>query len=273
MSTAYHSQSDGQMERIDQVIESYPRSYCSYEQNDWSFILAMAESAYNNSKHTATKISLFYANYGFEPRTNWPTEIQCQNQASELYGHYRTSLHSKLSKQLEQWIEAMRKYYDRKRQSIELFKKGQLVILNGKNICPKHRCKKLENKMYGPFEVKEMGKNWTYCKLPLLDSWKIHSTFNICLLERYPGIDPKKQVLEIEADDAGWKRESIIASGPSDEDPPKHVYLINWKGYSHDENTWETYENVFKSSMDFLKEYYSKNPAIEKEWRYGKKKR
>jgi len=30
MSTAYHPQSDGQMERINQVIESYLRSYCNY---------------------------------------------------------------------------------------------------------------------------------------------------------------------------------------------------------------------------------------------------
>jgi len=35
-----------------------------------------------------------------------------------------TSVHSKLSRQLEQSIEAMRKYYDKKRKSIEPFKKG-----------------------------------------------------------------------------------------------------------------------------------------------------
>jgi len=76
MSTAFHPESDGQTERINQVIESYLRSYCNYEQNDWASMLAMAEYAYNNSKHSSTKISPFYANYGFEPRTNWPTEIQ-----------------------------------------------------------------------------------------------------------------------------------------------------------------------------------------------------
>jgi len=51
MSTAYHPQTDGQTERINQVIESYLRSYCNYEQNDWASMLAMAEYAYNNSKH------------------------------------------------------------------------------------------------------------------------------------------------------------------------------------------------------------------------------
>jgi len=76
MSTAYHPQSDGQTERINHVIESYLRFYCNYEQNDWASMLAMAEDAYNNSKHSATKISPLYGNYGFKPRTNWPTEVQ-----------------------------------------------------------------------------------------------------------------------------------------------------------------------------------------------------
>jgi hypothetical protein len=124
MSTAYHPQTDGQTERINQDINSYLQSYCNYEQNDWASMLAMAEYAYNNSKHAATKISRFYANYGFEPRTTWSTEVQFRNPASEYYGHYMTSVHSKLSEQLEVSIEAMRKYYDKKRKSIEPFKKG-----------------------------------------------------------------------------------------------------------------------------------------------------
>ena len=106
---AYHPQSAGQTESINQVIESYLRSYCNYEQNNWASMLAMAEYGYNNSKHSSTKISLFYTNYGFELGTNWPTEVQFRNPISELYGHYMNTVHSKLAKQLEQLIEAMQK--------------------------------------------------------------------------------------------------------------------------------------------------------------------
>jgi hypothetical protein len=255
MSTPYHAQTDRQTERINEVIESYLQSYCNYEQHDWVSMIAMAEYAYNNSKHSATKISPFYANYGFEPRTNWPTEVKFRNPASALYGHYMTSVHSRLSAQLKLSIEAMRKYYDKKTKSIEPFKKGELVMLNGKNIRAKHRCKKLQHKMYGPFEVIDTGKNGRYLKLKLPDSWKIHPTFNISVLERYRGDNPKEQVVEIEADDAGWQMESIIASGPSDDNPKKHGYLLKWEGYSHDENTWETYEKVLECSLDLLKGY------------------
>jgi hypothetical protein len=64
-------------------------------------MLAMAELTYNNSKHSATKITPFDANYGYEPRTNWPTDIQFRNPASAMYGHYMTVLHKRLSEQLE----------------------------------------------------------------------------------------------------------------------------------------------------------------------------
>jgi len=128
----------------------------------------MGKYAYNNnSKHSAMNISPFYANYGFQPQTNWPTEIQFKNPASQLYGHYMNSVHTKLSTQWEYSIEAMWKYYDKKQKSIEPIKKGELVMLNGRNIRAKHHCKKLEDKMYGLFEVGATGKNRRYGKVKL----------------------------------------------------------------------------------------------------------
>jgi len=75
ISTAFHPQTDGQTEQMNQVIEAYLRAYCNFEQNDWAEMLSMAKYAYNNSKHSATQITPFYANYGYEPRSSWPTEI------------------------------------------------------------------------------------------------------------------------------------------------------------------------------------------------------
>ena len=272
MSTAFHPQTDGQTERINQVIVAYLRSYCNYEQNDWAEMMGMAEFAYNNSKHSATKISPFYANYGYEPRTNWPTDIQFRNPASEMYGHYMTEVHKKLSAQLETVRSSMAKYYDRKRRSIESFKKGELVMLNSKNIRSKGRCKKLDDKMYGTFKILSVGHNNLYCKIELPLTWKIHPTFNISLLERYRGKNPEREVIEIEADDAGWTMENVIASGPSNDDASKHVFLVKWKDYTCEENTWETFDNVIENAEDLLKEYYKSNPNMEKDKRFGKEK-
>ena len=57
-STAYHPESDGQMERMNQ----YLRIYCDFHQDDWSQLLPLAEFVYNNAQSASTGISPFYAN-------------------------------------------------------------------------------------------------------------------------------------------------------------------------------------------------------------------
>jgi len=48
--------------------------------------------------------------------------------------------------------------------------------------------------------------------------------------------------------------------------------LEKWEGFTHEENTWESYENVKESAEDLLKEFYEKNPTMERNGRYGKEK-
>jgi len=43
MSTAYYSQTDGQMERINQEVKVFLRYYINYRQDDWTKWLATAE--------------------------------------------------------------------------------------------------------------------------------------------------------------------------------------------------------------------------------------
>jgi len=78
-------------------------------------MLAMAEYTYNNSKHSATKSSAFFANYRLEPHINWPIEIQFRYPASELYRYYINHIHEKLLMQLEMSIECNRRYYKKQR--------------------------------------------------------------------------------------------------------------------------------------------------------------
>ena len=71
LSTAFHPQSDGQTERLNQTLEQYLRTFINYDQDDWNQLLPLAEYAYNNSVMAPTKRSLFSANYGYHGRTNW----------------------------------------------------------------------------------------------------------------------------------------------------------------------------------------------------------
>ena len=66
--TAFHPQTDGQTERMNQELEQYLRFFIEHRQRDWPEWLAAAEFAINNKIHTETKVSPFMANYGKELR-------------------------------------------------------------------------------------------------------------------------------------------------------------------------------------------------------------
>ena len=68
LSTTFHPQTDGQTERMNQEVEQYLRFFIKYRRKDWPEWLVMTEFAINNKAHTATKVSLFMANYGKEVR-------------------------------------------------------------------------------------------------------------------------------------------------------------------------------------------------------------
>ena len=68
LSTAFHPQTDGQTERINQEVEQYLRFFIEHRQKDWLKWLAMVEFAINNKVHMVTKILPFIANYGKELR-------------------------------------------------------------------------------------------------------------------------------------------------------------------------------------------------------------
>jgi len=93
MSTAFHPQTNGQTEWLNQTIEAYLRAFVSKEQDDWVRLLPMAEFAYNNSVTTGNGMSPFYANYGFHPVAMNPASTEPLNPASKIYPHWMNTVH------------------------------------------------------------------------------------------------------------------------------------------------------------------------------------
>jgi transposase InsO family protein len=73
MLIAYHPQTDGQTERLNQTLEQYLRFYVNYEQDNWVALLPTAQLAYNATASSTTGISPFFANHGFNVPTNVET--------------------------------------------------------------------------------------------------------------------------------------------------------------------------------------------------------
>ena len=65
LSTAYYAQTDGQIERLNQVLKQFFRCYVNYEQTNWVELLPAAQIVYNSTATNITEMSPFFANYGF----------------------------------------------------------------------------------------------------------------------------------------------------------------------------------------------------------------
>jgi transposase InsO family protein len=72
-STAYHPQTSGQTERVNQILEDMLRSCALNYSDTWDEWLPLAEFSYNNSYQESIKMALFEALYGHRCRTplNW----------------------------------------------------------------------------------------------------------------------------------------------------------------------------------------------------------
>ncbi len=58
LSSSDHPQSDGQTERVNQILEDMLRAYVSKKQSSWEDYLPMVEFAYNSAKHSSTDFTL-----------------------------------------------------------------------------------------------------------------------------------------------------------------------------------------------------------------------
>ncbi|KAJ1038663.1 hypothetical protein NDA10_002516 [Ustilago hordei] len=131
LSTAYHPQTDGQTERVNQVIEQYLRMYCNYEQNDWANLLDTAAFVYNNTVHNSIGVSPFFACYGWNPKAH-PDIPQRLGVNDPGRFEYLMDGKERCKYLQEQIREAQRRsvnQYNRKHKDIE-FKVGDMVYIN-----------------------------------------------------------------------------------------------------------------------------------------------
>ena len=65
--SGYHPEGNRQTEWMNQTLEQYLRTYCNYQQDNWSDLLPLAEFAYNNAPNATTGVTPFFTNKGYHP--------------------------------------------------------------------------------------------------------------------------------------------------------------------------------------------------------------
>jgi transposase InsO family protein len=76
-STAYHPQTDGQTEHVNQVIEGYLRIFTSRRQDDWDEYLPTDKFQYNNTVHSSNQQTPFMVDTGRHPRMGFEPQQPC----------------------------------------------------------------------------------------------------------------------------------------------------------------------------------------------------
>jgi len=156
----------------------------------------------------------------------------------------------------------MVKYFNQKVAEKEpIFKVGDWVMVNAKNIKTKRPTKKLDYKLRGKFRIKRLiGTNAYELELPP-STGKIHSVFHVSLLEPYhmnniPGrCSPTLSPVDLEETEYHVEkiRTSELRKG-------QVWYLVSWKGYRPDNDTWEPYENLRDGAAATVLKFHQDKP-------------
>jgi len=181
LSTAFHPQTDGQTDRVNQELEQYLRMFIDHRQEQWPEWLGTAEFAYNNKAHSSTRTLPFKANHGQDPRMGFEGRKKGKYKGAEKFIEKMKEIQEKAKAALGKAQEDMRKYANRKRLDIDEYRVGDLVMLSTKDLKYQmggRRTEKLTERFVGPYRVKKIVSS-NAIELELPSTVKIHLVVDV----------------------------------------------------------------------------------------------
>ncbi|KAL0331636.1 UNVERIFIED_CONTAM: Transposon Ty3-G Gag-Pol polyprotein [Sesamum angustifolium] len=190
LSIAYHPQSDGQTERVNQCVENYLRCMCHLRPSQWHKWLSLAEYWYNTNFHTGLKLTPFQALYGYVPGplTIDPYIPTSQPEVRE-YLQERARMLEVMRGNVCELQNRMKAFADKHRTE-RSFEVGDEVYLKlhpyKQSSVQLRRNMKLAPKYYGPFRILAKVGPVAY-RLALPPTSGIHPVFHVSLLKKKIG--------------------------------------------------------------------------------------
>jgi len=292
LSTAYHHQTAGQVERVNQEMRRYLAIYCK-SHADWHQHLGLAELAYNSHINSSTGCTPFELNYGFQPRNPsdllTPEPLREETIASAAEKKAISNGDGWLTKLHKNWVEAQahvresyrkhERFYDRHHKDTSLwYPVGSKVYLRSRDLSlttagretilgqDEYVKRKFLPYYLGPFVVTEIsGKNNLNRKLKLsttLAEKLSTNEFHISKLKPMGERDEPFTVADLipphlGADPEIFHVEKICAF---EQRAQGKRYLIKWEGYPSSANTWEWEWNL-ENAEERLRDFYKTRPT------------
>ncbi|KAL0337660.1 UNVERIFIED_CONTAM: Transposon Ty3-G Gag-Pol polyprotein [Sesamum calycinum] len=219
MSSAYHPQSDGQTERVNQYLENYLRCMCHQKPKKWAQWLTLAEFWFNTNFHIGLKATPFQALYGYPPhQLSIGPYFQNHHTEVEELMQERVKVLQLLKDNLHQAQQRMKIYVDRKRSERE-FALGDEVFLKlqpyRQIFVSLRKQLKLSAKYFGPYK-KVGSKYFPSVHLPEFED-EVFKVYPATILARR--LVPRNNVGVPQV-------------------------LIQWSHSSPDQATWEDYKQI-----------------------------
>ncbi|KAG8087040.1 hypothetical protein GUJ93_ZPchr0010g8809 [Zizania palustris] len=193
LSTAYHPQTDGQTERVNQCLEMYLRSATSVSPHRWGQWLPLAQYWYNTCYHTALQCSPYKVLFGRDPSYAFLPALVPRSEDGLTTSDVEQLLQDRhlfsemLKLQLTRAQHRMKQQADQHR-SFRSFQVGDAVYLKlqpyAQSSVANRPYPKLSFKYFGPFEIISRVGAVAY-KLKLPDDSLIHPVFHVSQLKHF----------------------------------------------------------------------------------------
>ncbi|KAK8694914.1 hypothetical protein V6N13_072458 [Hibiscus sabdariffa] len=259
LSTAFHPQTDGQSERVIQILEDMLRACVIDFGKNWEISIPLVEFAYNNSYQSSIQMAPFEALYGRRCRTPLCWSELGENKVLGPQMIQDTEKQVRIiHDRLKQAFDRQKAYADTKRRDIrhEVGDKVFLKVSPWKKILRFGKKGRLSPRYIGPFEVLERVGTVAY-RLALPPEFdKIHNVFHVSMIKKYRS-DPS-HVLEPEEvelnPDLSYEEELVmILDKEVKRLQNKNVSLVKvlWRNHNVQEATWEPKE-IMKEQYSYL---------------------
>ena len=259
-STAYHPQTSGQVERVNQILEDMLRACVISFGMKWEECLPFAEFSYNNSYQASLGMAPFEALYGRKCRTplNWSETGERQifgpdviNEAEEKVRIIRDNLKIAQSRQ--------KSYYDSKHRDM-IYQPGDQAYLRVTPMRGTHRFGikgKLAPRYIGPFKVlAKRGEVAYLLELPEKLS-KVHDVFHVSQLKKCFK-DPDRAVDHESIDlqeDLSYKEHPVRILDEAERRTRNNsvkFLKVQWSHHSDKEATWEREDQLRSEYPSFF---------------------